>query len=78
MARIIVKTNDGRHTLMDESVRLRQFDNQESAVDVLDRLTVAIQDADRRLKRRPAHFTPVRLPSQSRAARRAQLPYVRA
>lgn len=65
MARIIVKTNDGRHTIMDEGgISLRQLDNEESAVAMLERLSAAIHDADRRLRHRRGTAAPKRLPSR--------------
>lgn len=59
MARIIIKTNDGRHTVLDEPTGSL---DEENAVEMLERLEAAIHAADRRLAprrelppRRPAH-----------------------
>ncbi len=79
MARIIVKSNNGQHVLMDENgIGREQIDNPEIAIEMLERLSKAIAEADRRVGPRPPRGRALRrLPSRS-VRRRGSLPYVRA
>ncbi len=52
MARILVQTNDRRTVLDEGDVQIADINDQESAAGLLDRLEHAIEDAERRRRRR--------------------------
>ena len=57
MARIVVTTNDGRITLYEESgITMQQLDDLETASEVLEKITCAIDRADRKTRPYTAVF----------------------
>lgn len=63
MARILVMTNDGRATLLDEKdVGVERLNSESESVNLLERLEWAIRDADR--SHRNKRHEPRRLPAE--------------